>query len=103
MRYIIDKVSHDPISPKMLKMNGHDLMQLLGLPPGPKIGQILDVLLEKVIDNPLLNERQKLEDLARELNLKREEELLEMCRKANESLEKASTEKDLEIKKKYRV
>ncbi len=103
LRYIIDKVSHDPISPKMLKMNGHDLMQLLGLPPGPKIGQILDVLLEKVIDNPLLNERQKLEDLARELNLKREEELLEMCRKANESLEKASTEKDLEIKKKYRV
>lgn len=103
LRYIIDKVSHDPISPKMLKVNGHDLMALLNIPPGPKIGQILDVLLEKVIDAPLLNEKEKLENLAKELNLKSEKDLLEMRRKANESIEKISAEEDLKNKRKYKV
>jgi len=45
---MIEKVKRDPIEPKMLKLRGDDLMKLLGIPPGPKVGQILSILLEEV-------------------------------------------------------
>ena len=38
LEYIIEKVSQDPISVKMLKINGNDLQKNLHIPPGPKIG-----------------------------------------------------------------
>ena len=37
---MIEKVKRDPLSPKMLKVNGEDVMRELGLPPGPRIGWI---------------------------------------------------------------
>ena len=45
LKYLVEKVSKDPISAKMLKINGNDLMKILEIKPGPKIGQILDILL----------------------------------------------------------
>ncbi len=60
LEYMIDKVSHDPISVKMLKINGQDLMAELSLPPGPKIGAILDVLLAETIEDPLINTKEAL-------------------------------------------
>lgn len=38
-----------------LAVNGHDLMQTLGLKPSPLVGQILQYLLEEVWSNPELN------------------------------------------------
>ena len=46
-----------------LKVGGNAIMQLLNIPPGPKVGQILNALLEKVLDDPTLNERAKLIEL----------------------------------------
>jgi tRNA nucleotidyltransferase (CCA-adding enzyme) len=43
-----------------LKVDGHDVMQALRLPPGPRVGRILNDLLEKVLDDPALNERETL-------------------------------------------
>lgn len=43
-----------------LKINGRDLMTTLALKPGPILGQILDALLEVVISDPSLNEREAL-------------------------------------------
>jgi tRNA nucleotidyltransferase (CCA-adding enzyme) len=48
-----------------LAVNGEDLMTVLGLKSGPIVGRILDELLERVIVDPALNERQTLLDLAR--------------------------------------
>lgn len=45
---------------KDLKVNGTDVMKVLNIPPGPKVGQILGTLLEKVLDDPKLNERETL-------------------------------------------
>ena len=56
-KYMVDKVSHDPLSVKMLKINGNDLMKELELEPGPKIGAIFDVLLSEVIDDPKKNKK----------------------------------------------
>ena len=43
-----------------LKVDGHDVMQTLDLLPGPRVGQILNELLEKVLDDPALNDRDTL-------------------------------------------
>lgn len=50
-----------------LDVNGKDLMQELEMTPGKELGEILNQLLEKVIDDPLLNDREKLLQLAREM------------------------------------
>lgn len=55
----------DALSTKALVLNGNDLMRELGLRPGRHIGQLLDALLEKVIDDPSLNTREQLLALAR--------------------------------------
>ncbi len=49
---------------RMLAVNGRDLMQSLNLQPGPAVGRILGVLLERVLEEPELNHRGTLLDLA---------------------------------------
>ena len=52
---------------KDLLIDGNDVMKELGIPPGPRVGQILNELFERVTDDPKLNTREKLLELAREL------------------------------------
>jgi poly(A) polymerase/tRNA nucleotidyltransferase (CCA-adding enzyme) len=60
LEYMLERVQNDPVSVKMLKINGEDIMNELSLPAGPKIGAILDVLLSYVLENPELNTRKYL-------------------------------------------
>src|SRR5262249_31534022 len=62
LRMEIDQ--HAPLSLKDLAINGHDL-QRLGLPAGPRLGQILQALLRHVLDDPRCNTRAHLLALAR--------------------------------------
>jgi len=48
-----------------LKVTGHDVMAVTGLPPGPKVGQILSNLLEAVVDHPEYNEKERLIEMAK--------------------------------------
>ena len=50
-----------------LAINGADVMRVLGIGPGRQIGVILDRLLERVLDDPSLNQPETLEALVREL------------------------------------
>ncbi|HSJ25128.1 MAG TPA: CCA tRNA nucleotidyltransferase [Longimicrobiales bacterium] len=54
------------LTPQDLAIDGRDL-KALGLEPGPQFGEILRVLLNRVIEDPSLNERDRLLELAREL------------------------------------
>lgn len=98
--YMLEKVQHDPISVKMLKINGEDLMQTLQVPPGPIIGAILDALLAEVIENPILNEKKYLLDRAIELA---KMDLEKIRKLAKEKIETKKEEEDEEIKKKHWV
>jgi tRNA nucleotidyltransferase (CCA-adding enzyme) len=49
-----------------LKVDGEDVMRELGLPPGPRVGEVLGWLLEQVVEEPSLNERERLLRRARE-------------------------------------
>ncbi len=99
LQYIIDKVSHDPISVKMLKVGGEDVMKELDIKPGPKIGLILNYLLAEVIDDPGKNNKKYLEQRIHELDEKSPEEL----KKSLEKIERAIEEEEKERMKKYYV
>lgn len=46
-----------PLSTKELAINGQDLIEVLRLPAGPKVGQLLTELLEVVTDEPEANDK----------------------------------------------
>ena len=48
-----------------LAVDGSDLMEELGVQPGPGLGRMLNWLLERVIADPTVNTRDRLLDLAR--------------------------------------
>jgi len=100
VEYLIEKVSKDPISVKMLKIKGNDIMKLLKIEPGPKIGAINDVLLAEVIEDPKKNTKKDLEKRIKELS----KENLEKLRKlAKGKIKEKKEEEDLKIKEKYWV
>jgi tRNA nucleotidyltransferase (CCA-adding enzyme) len=47
-----------------LAVNGKDIITSTGFPGGPKVGIILDFLLESVLDDPRQNNREKLLEIA---------------------------------------
>jgi poly(A) polymerase/tRNA nucleotidyltransferase (CCA-adding enzyme) len=103
LRYVIEKVSGDPISAKMLKLTGNDIMKILNIKPGPKIGQILDVLLGSVLDNPSDNKKQALEKEIKRLGQLPEKDLADLSQKAKQEREKIEIKKDEMVKQKYWV
>ncbi len=48
-----------------LAIDGKDVMRVLGIPPSRRVGEVLEQLLEKVLDDPKLNRRETLEALVR--------------------------------------
>lgn len=50
-----------------LAINGHDVMRHLDSQPGPIIGKILERLLEQVVENPELNQRERLIEFVDEM------------------------------------
>lgn len=100
LEYMLERVQNDPISVKMLKINGEDLMKILKIAPGPKIGAILDVLLSEVIEDPELNTVEILAKRASELD---KFNLEELRAKAKEVIDEKREADDKEIKKQYKV
>ena len=94
---------NDPISAKMLKGNGEDVIKESGIQPGPKIGFILAILLEEVLDDPTLNDREVLVARVKDLAQMEEKKLAEMAKFAKKSADEAQGRIEEEIKKKYFV
>lgn len=64
----IEEVQKQPFSIKDLKINGKDVMELLKIPPSPKVGEILQKLFEEVEENPSRNTREYLLGRIKELH-----------------------------------
>lgn len=101
--FMIEKVKRDPLSPKMLALRGDDLMSLLGLPQSPRVGWVLNALMEEVIDEPKKNEKKYLEKRAKELNKLSDAELRELFAQAQAKKRETEEEMDNEIKKQHHV
>lgn len=103
MLFMIEKVKHDPLSPKMLKLNGDDLMKLLKIEPGPRVGQILTILLEDVLDNPKHNTKAHLSTEAKKLNQLSDAELIKLMRLAKDKANQIEKGIEEDMKKKFFV
>jgi len=60
------EVQKQPFTVKDLKVNGLDVMKVLKIKPGRKVGEVLDKLFAQVEENPKLNERELLLKLLEE-------------------------------------
>ncbi len=68
-RQKIEDVLKKPFTVKGLKINGRDVMKVLGIGPGPKVGDILNKLFEEVQEDPKKNKKDYLLDRLKDLNL----------------------------------
>jgi tRNA nucleotidyltransferase (CCA-adding enzyme) len=103
LRYVIEKVQKDPISAKMLKINGDDIMKLGNLKPSPQIGYLLDILLGEVLEDPKRNTKKYLEEKTKELLSLKEQELLALSKKAKATASRVETKQESMSKQKYWV
>ena len=103
LRYLIDKVAQDPIAPSMLTIKGDDVMSVLGLKPGPRVGWILDALLASVLEDPKKNEKDALATYVKALGVLSDEQLRAISKKAQEERENIEIKRDEMTKQKYWV
>ena len=54
------EVQKQPFTVKDLKIDGNDVMKVLRLRPGPKVGEVLNTLFEEVVEKKLENEKKTL-------------------------------------------
>lgn len=58
---------YEPLSLKDLKIDGSEVMKILNIPPSKKVGEILNMLFEEVIEDSSKNEKEWLEKRVSEL------------------------------------
>jgi len=103
LRYLMEKASQDPISAKLIKVNGKDIMDILAISPGPKVGQILNILLTEILNDPILNDRVFLEAEIKRLGSLADNELAEISENAEKQKSAVEIKRDQMTKKKYWV
>ena len=100
---MVEEALRDPISVKMLKIDGTRIMELTGERPSKKLGDTLNALLEEVLDDPLKNTTEYLEKRALELMQMSETELDALGKKGREKKEKEEAEAIAGLHKKHKV
>lgn len=102
-KFRVEKLLRDPLSVKMLKINGNNVMKELKIDPGPKIGWLLHALLEEVIDNPEKNTEKYLINRIKELNKLSDDELKEFADSSKKEIGLYEEQEEKKIKAKYYV
>jgi tRNA nucleotidyltransferase (CCA-adding enzyme) len=100
---MIEEVLRDPITVSMLKIDGAGIMSTLNITAGPKIGFMLNILLEEVLENPELNNTDYLVSRVTELNDLEISQLKNMSDRAKELVVEVDQGKIDEINAKYKV
>lgn len=100
---MIEEALRDPISVAQLKINGEVLIKELGIAPGPRMGWILNALLEEVLDDPSKNTAEHLKELTQSLNMLGDGELKTLGERGKEKKEKLESQEIEKIHSKHRV
>jgi len=100
---MIDEAMRAPLSVTALKIDGTRLMELLKIQPGPKIGQILNILFEEVLDEPQKNTAEYLEKRVIELNTLNDKELENLAKQAKDKKNELEQAEIKEIRQKWWV
>ena len=102
-QYMIERVSRDPLSVTMLNIKGDDILKLLGISPGPRVGWFLHILFGEVLDDPKKNDKAYLESRLKELHKLSDDELQKFAKKVKEEMERVEAAADESVKQKYFV
>lgn len=100
---MVDEALRDPISVKLLKMDGNRIMELTGEKPGRKLGFALHALLEEVLVEPTKNTEKYLETRVLELCKLPEEELKALADAGKEKQAEEEAEALKEIAREHKV
>lgn len=100
---MIDEAMRAPLSVTALKVDGEDLMKLLNIKPGPRIGHILHILFDEVLDDPNKNIKKYLEEKAMGLNKIGDAELDKLGKKAKDRKSEIEAKEIKEIRQKWWV
>jgi len=104
LKYMFEKINKDPISVKKLKVGGKEIMNILNIEPGPKIGRILTVLLGEVLGDPAKNNRTFLKkEIVRLGKGMSDEEFNRTYEEAKKEIRKIKIKRDKMTKDKYWV
>ncbi len=68
----VEILMYDPLAIKDLAVDGHDVMAVLGIKPGPKVGKVLNALFEEILEDPKKNAREYLMTRVRNFNFQQD-------------------------------
>ncbi len=100
---MVDEALRDPVSVGMLKIDGKKIMEVANIPAGPKVGLVLNALMEEVLDDPKLNTEEYLQGQTIKLLALPENELKILAEKGREKREEADEEDLKKIRGKHFV
>lgn len=102
-KFRVERLLKEPLSVKMLSINGNDLMMELKITPGPKIGWLLNALLQEVLDDPQKNNRDYLFNKLKELNNLTDDDLKNLSDDTKKEIGLYEEQETGKIKEKYWV
>ncbi len=100
---MIEEALRDPISVGQLKIDGNFMMKELGIKAGPRMGWILNALLEEVLENPEENTVENLSGLVKSFNKLDDKELKALGDKGKEKKEELEGEEIEKLHQKHGV
>jgi len=103
LKYVMEKVSQDPITVTNLAIGGEEIMNILKIQPGPKIGRVLNILFAEVLEEPKKNNKKYLQERVEGLGKLEERALADLAEKAKSEREEVIMKRDEMTKKKYWV
>lgn len=100
---MVEQAMKDPVTLKMMKIDGKRIMDVTQETPGPRIGYILHALFNEVLDNPEKNTEDYLENRALHMKTLPLEELIALADAGKEEMEEKNKEMVQGIRKQFRV
>jgi len=100
---MVDEALRDPISVKLLKINGDKIMDITGEKPGKTMGYVLNSLMEEVLEDPSKNTEEYLENRVFELYKLSESELAVLAKAGKEKQEEEEANALQAIAKEHKV
>ncbi|MDB5265430.1 MAG: polynucleotide adenylyltransferase [Parcubacteria group bacterium] len=100
---MVDEALRDPISVGLLKTDGSHIMEAFHVEPGPRLGWMLNALLDDVLEDPALNTQEYLDFRTKELISLSDEKLKELGDSGRKKLEQKEEEELQKILAKHNV
>ena len=100
---MMEEAMRSPISVTDLKIDGNELMEMFHMEPGPKIGLILNALMNITLFEPENNNKKFLVEQVEEFLKLKDSELEKLSEKGKEEIDKKEEEEIKKLHKKHFV